>query len=42
MVLLANLKQNSKLLFKQVGRGTKIFKNSIKIETKFSLGIIEK
>jgi len=25
-----------------VGRGTKIFKNYVKIETKFSLGIIEK
>ena len=42
MVLLANLKQNSKLLFKQVGRGTKLFKNSMKYDIKFSLGIIEK
>jgi hypothetical protein len=25
-----------------VGRGAKIYKNSIKIDTKFSLGIIEK
>jgi len=31
-----------KYLFEQVGRGTKIMKNSLKFDTKFSLVIIGK
>ena len=42
MVFLDNYTENSKFLLNQMGRGQKFIKNSLKLDGKIRLAIIEK